>query len=483
MWRGVRAASWTALRRRGLSAWGLFPLYFPLLEPARPLEILANRIVWSLGRRWHPAAFRRRWAWMRPLLREIVVRLLLLVGAAVTIALNWGTYIYGVNSDQVVETSLGYFINPLVTIMFGVVLLNERLRRSQWLAVGLGAVAVVVLTIDYGGLPWIALTLAFSFGTYGLIKKTVDMGALESLSVETGSALPPSFGIPGLLNVQGTSALQQEGIGQAALLVDDWAGHGHSAAVLRRSRHPHPTDLDRAAAVLRARAAVPDRCVDLQRADARLPSGSASRLVWCRPCNPCSRLGRRSSTRQAARSRRNRYRCTRGALGLADIGDPLRENDPPGRLDERQMRERLGEVAQMMIGVYIELLRVQAQRRSNAKQALHQVAGLLLLNDHSKCRDQPEGTDQERTFLASQAVIGLIGPIAQDEAAVGQTLRHGQHRAAQSRIVARPESENCREQNRCVERLRVVVLAHHALGRDSVGLNVGSDFLGGSAAK
>ncbi len=211
-------------QRRGLLfgaaaylAWGLFPLYFPLLEPAGPLEILANRIVWSLVVVALLLAFRRRWAWVKPLLRNRH-QLLLLAAAALAITFNWGTYIYGVNSDQVVETSLGYFINPLVSIMFGVVLLHERLRRLQWFAVGIAAVAVLVLAIDYGRLPWIALILAFSFGTYGLLKKTIDMGALESLSVETTLLFLPAMGFLVYLNIDGSSALQEEGMRHAALL-------------------------------------------------------------------------------------------------------------------------------------------------------------------------------------------------------------------------------------------------------------------------
>jgi chloramphenicol-sensitive protein RarD len=211
-------------QRRGLLfgaaaylAWGLFPLYFPLLEPAGPVEILANRIVWTLVVVLALLALRRRWTWVRPLLANGRL-LLLLLAAAVTIALNWATYIYGVNSNQVVETSLGYFITPLVSILFGVVLFHERLRPWQWVAVGLGGFAVIVLTIDYGRLPWIALVLAVSFGTYGLLKKTIGMGALESLSVETAILFLPAATFLLFLNVEGTSALQQEGVSQAALL-------------------------------------------------------------------------------------------------------------------------------------------------------------------------------------------------------------------------------------------------------------------------
>jgi chloramphenicol-sensitive protein RarD len=183
-------------RRRGLAfgfgayvLWGVFPLYFPLLEPTSPVEILANRIVWSLAVLVVIVAMGRRWAWIRLVITNKRL-MVLLIGAAVTIAVNWGVFIYGVNSDQVVQTSLGYFVNPLVSVLFGVLLLHERLRPAQWTAVSLGAVAVVVLTIDYGHLPWIALVLAFSFGTYGLLKKLLDMGAVESLTVETALLTP-----------------------------------------------------------------------------------------------------------------------------------------------------------------------------------------------------------------------------------------------------------------------------------------------------
>ncbi|MEO8105915.1 MAG: EamA family transporter RarD [Actinomycetes bacterium] len=211
-------------RRRGLiyglSAyllWGLFPLYFPLLDPTPPVEILAHRIVWSLLVLVVVLIVARRWSWIKAVIRDRHRRLLLPV-AAVTIALNWGFYIYGVNSQQVVQTSLGYFINPLVSVLFGVVLLKESLRRPQWAAVGLGALAVVVLTIAYGGLPWIALTLAVSFGTYGLVKKTLNMGAVESLSAETAILAPIALVYLGFLASTGSSAFVTEGPQMAALL-------------------------------------------------------------------------------------------------------------------------------------------------------------------------------------------------------------------------------------------------------------------------
>jgi chloramphenicol-sensitive protein RarD len=170
--------------------WGLFPLYWPLLEPATPVEILAHRIVWSMLLVAALLAGRGRLRSLRRLPRRAWGYL---VVASVLIAVNWGTYIYGVNTNQVVETSLGYFIGPLVTVMVAVVLLDERLRPAQWASLALAAVAVAILTLDYGRLPWIALTLAFSFAIYGLLKKKANVGAAESLAVETSVLVLPAL--------------------------------------------------------------------------------------------------------------------------------------------------------------------------------------------------------------------------------------------------------------------------------------------------
>jgi chloramphenicol-sensitive protein RarD len=172
--------------------WGLFPLYFPLLEPAGSGEILAHRCLWSLVAVGLVLAVRRQWAWVRPALADRR-RLGLLALAAVLLALNWGVYIYGVNSHHVVETALGYFINPLITVMLGVVVLHERLAITGWIAVGLAGCAVAVLTISYGRLPYIALILAFSFAGYGFLKKRVGAPALEGLTVETAVLSIPAL--------------------------------------------------------------------------------------------------------------------------------------------------------------------------------------------------------------------------------------------------------------------------------------------------
>jgi chloramphenicol-sensitive protein RarD len=196
--------------------WGAFPLYWPLLEPGGAIEILAHRILWSLltmgvlvlvlGRRRQLGAI---WADRR-------VRLLLIL-AAVTITFNWATYIYGVNNGRVVETSLGYFINPLVTVLMGVIVLKERLRPLQWVALGLGFVAVSVLTWDYGRLPYVALILAFSFGTYGLAKKTANVGAVESLAFETAVIAPVAAAYVAWLGATGAADFGANGTGHALL--------------------------------------------------------------------------------------------------------------------------------------------------------------------------------------------------------------------------------------------------------------------------
>ncbi|MCG5215116.1 EamA family transporter RarD [Streptosporangium sp. KLBMP 9127] len=198
--------------------WGLFPLYWPLLAPSSAVEILAHRMVWTLVAIVGILAIRRHWSWFGPLIRQ-PKKIGLLVLAAAIVSLNWGTYIYAVNTGHVVESALGYFINPLVSVLFGVVLLGERLRRLQWAAVGLGALAVVVLTVDYGRLPWISLVLATTFGTYGLVKKFANVGALESLTIESLALLLPALAYLGVLQSNGTATFGQAGTGHVLLLV------------------------------------------------------------------------------------------------------------------------------------------------------------------------------------------------------------------------------------------------------------------------
>ena len=147
------------------------------------------------------------------------MRFRILTFAAVVISFNWAAYIWGVNNGRVVETSLGYFINPLVTVLMGVFILGERLRRLQWVAVGIASLAVVVLTLDYGRLPYVALVLAFSFGSYGLAKKQANVDAVVSLTIETAVLAPLAGLYVAWLVLTGASSMGSEGIGHALLFL------------------------------------------------------------------------------------------------------------------------------------------------------------------------------------------------------------------------------------------------------------------------
>jgi chloramphenicol-sensitive protein RarD len=198
--------------------WGLFPLYWTLLSAAGALETLAHRMIWSLIVVVVIVTATRRLTSLRVVLRDRR-KVLLLAAAAVLISANWGAYIWGVNNERVVETALGYFTGPLVSVLMGVLLLGERLRRAQWTAVGLGLVAIVVLVVGYGEVPWIALVLACSFSTYGLVKKLAGVGAVESMAVETGVTMLPALGYVLFLEASGSGTFVSEGVGHTLLLV------------------------------------------------------------------------------------------------------------------------------------------------------------------------------------------------------------------------------------------------------------------------
>jgi chloramphenicol-sensitive protein RarD len=206
--------------------WGGFPLYFPLLKPAGPAEILAQRIVWSLIAVLAMLALRRHWSWVPGLVRQ-PKKLGLLAMAAVVITVNWGIFIYAVNSGRTLECALGYFITPLLSVVFGIVIFRERLRPWQWAAIGLGVVSVLVLTVGNGRLPWIALLLAGTFGTYGLIKKFVNMPSAESLATETFLICLPALAYAVYVQVQGTADFGHHGVGNVLLI----AGTGLVTAV------------------------------------------------------------------------------------------------------------------------------------------------------------------------------------------------------------------------------------------------------------
>lgn len=195
--------------------WGIVPLYWPLVKPAGAVELLAHRIVWSLVVAVALGAVLKV-AWL-PVFRQR--RTLALLGlASVLIAVNWGTYIWAVNNDHVVEAALGYYINPLLSIIAGVLLLRERLRRIQWIAVGIAVVAVAVLTLQYGHPPFIALTLATSFACYGICKKHVRVPAVASLIIESLLMSLPALGYLVWQWTTGAGTFARLGLGHDLLL-------------------------------------------------------------------------------------------------------------------------------------------------------------------------------------------------------------------------------------------------------------------------
>jgi chloramphenicol-sensitive protein RarD len=189
--------------------WGLFPLYFHAIGEVPPMQILAHRMLWSLLFLLIVLAVRRQWAWLG-LLRQPRV-LGSFIASAVLLSVNWLIYIWAVNSGHVIEASLGYFINPLVNISLGYLLLKERLRPAQWMAIAVAALGVAWLTWQAGTVPWIALALAFSFGGYGLLRKTAALGPLEGLSLETMVLFPLAAAYVVWLTVHGENAFINTG--------------------------------------------------------------------------------------------------------------------------------------------------------------------------------------------------------------------------------------------------------------------------------
>ncbi|CAN5377229.1 EamA family transporter RarD [soil metagenome] len=225
--RGVVARG-TAYGLAAYGLWGLFPLYLVTLRPAGPIEVLVHRVLWAflLCVLLLAAAGRLRW------IGHLFARPRMLAAAAsagVLIGVNWTIYTFAVLSEHVTEAALGYFMNPLVTVALGVVVLRERLRLAQWVAVGIGALAAVYLTIDYGRPPWISIALALTFASYGLVKKRVgtSLSAIQSLSAETMVIAPVALAALIYLNVSGTATFTTQGAGHALLL----AGAGVATTV------------------------------------------------------------------------------------------------------------------------------------------------------------------------------------------------------------------------------------------------------------
>jgi chloramphenicol-sensitive protein RarD len=198
--------------------WGLFPLYWKLLDSSGAVELLAHRILWSLVTVVVLVVVRNRFGQVRLLMADPRRRWPLMIGA-VLISVNWGGYIWGVNHGRVVETSLGYFITPLFTVLLGVLVLKERLRLAQWIALAVASVAVIGLTIENGRPPWVAITLTFSWGFYGLVKKRAGAGAVEGMAVESATVAPIALVAVLVLAFQGHSTVTHEGGGYLALVL------------------------------------------------------------------------------------------------------------------------------------------------------------------------------------------------------------------------------------------------------------------------
>ena len=193
----------------GYLLWGMFPLYFVLLDTVAPIEVVAHRILWSLvvvllilivGKQWRMfiGSFNRR-------------NVIILGSAALILSMNWLVYVYAVDSNQVMQVSLGYFMNPLISVAMGVILLKESLRKTQWVAIGIALVAVLILTIVTGSVPWIALALGLTFATYGLLKKYANLPSLHSLGIETVVLLPLALIILGVAVANGSESFVLDG--------------------------------------------------------------------------------------------------------------------------------------------------------------------------------------------------------------------------------------------------------------------------------
>ncbi|MEJ6548663.1 MULTISPECIES: EamA family transporter RarD [unclassified Corynebacterium] len=220
--------------------WGFFPAFFPLLRPAVPMEILAHRFVWTLAFVVVVMACTTGFRWMRGIPRGLWLRI---TAAAVLIAGNWGLYIYAVNNDHVADAALGYFINPLVSVLLAVLVLRERLRPLQWVSVGIAGVAVVILTVALGSPPVVSLGLAVSFAGYGLLKKRVPLTPLQSLTAETAVLAPVGVLFLVWLQSQGENTMVQGGHGVGHVLLLITAGAITALPLLCFARAAHELSL------------------------------------------------------------------------------------------------------------------------------------------------------------------------------------------------------------------------------------------------
>ena len=197
--------------------WGFFPIYWKLLESVPALELIGHRIAWSFLLLIAVIMLTGQWSEFHTTFNARTVGTYLM--ASLLIGVNWLMYVWAVNAGHIVETSLGYFINPLISVLLGLVVLRERLRAMQWLPVGLAFVGVTYLTIQFGQLPWIALVLAFSFGFYGLVKKLAPLSSLHGLALETGILFIPAVAYLGFVEASGTGAFMHTGLLPDLLMV------------------------------------------------------------------------------------------------------------------------------------------------------------------------------------------------------------------------------------------------------------------------
>jgi chloramphenicol-sensitive protein RarD len=207
---------WYAIGAYGV--WGMLPIYWKWLRDVPELQVIGHRVVWSFLILLAITFAARRGPQLIAALRRPRV-IAAYSATAVLIAINWLAYIWAVNANLIVETSLGYYINPLLSVLMGVIVLRERLRALQWVAIALAGAGVVYLTFVYGRLPWVALTLAFSFTFYGLIKKTTPLDALSGLTIETGVMLLPAVIFLGFVESTSAGALRHADALTVALLL------------------------------------------------------------------------------------------------------------------------------------------------------------------------------------------------------------------------------------------------------------------------
>jgi chloramphenicol-sensitive protein RarD len=198
--------------------WGVFPIYWKLLHDVPAMQVIGHRIIWSFALLILFILLTKQWKEFRSAaLTPKTLGIYSIAGALLTV--NWLVYVWGVNAGFIVETSLGYFINPLISVLLGVIFLHERLRPTQWIPVVLATAGVTYLTVAYGRLPWIALSLAFSFGFYGFVKKLAPLGSLYGLTLETGIVFPIALLYLAFVALSGTGAFSHEGAQIDLLLI------------------------------------------------------------------------------------------------------------------------------------------------------------------------------------------------------------------------------------------------------------------------